>query len=151
MTTLSANEMQRLIMLLGMMGSDHDGEVMNAAKAAMRLLGKAGLTWEEVLQGIPGGKYSDDDMRSAIALARKQGYDIGLEEGKSGAPKVKEFGKETFAQYSQRLLDDYGEYVNEWEKGFLEGWKDRQRIPSDKQFAIFERLAKKTQQKCPTR
>jgi hypothetical protein len=39
----------RLVKLLGMMGSDHDGEVINAAKAAHRLLQSRGLTWSDVV------------------------------------------------------------------------------------------------------
>jgi hypothetical protein len=40
----------RLAQLLGMMGSTHDGEVVNAARLAVRLVKEAGLTWPQVLE-----------------------------------------------------------------------------------------------------
>jgi hypothetical protein len=39
----------RLTALLGMLGSDHDGEVVNAGRLATRLVRSAGLTWNEVV------------------------------------------------------------------------------------------------------
>jgi hypothetical protein len=42
---------ERLAMILGMLGSAHDGEVVNAARLAGRMLKEAGLTWPQVLDG----------------------------------------------------------------------------------------------------
>jgi len=42
---------ERLAAVLGMMGSDHDGEALNAARTACRLLKTAGLTWPQVIDG----------------------------------------------------------------------------------------------------
>jgi hypothetical protein len=39
----------RLTQLLGMLGSDHDGEVVNAGRLATRLVRSAGLTWNDVV------------------------------------------------------------------------------------------------------
>jgi hypothetical protein len=39
----------RLANLLGMLGSEHDGEIINAARAATRLVRDRGLTWHQVL------------------------------------------------------------------------------------------------------
>ena len=39
----------RLAKLLGLLGSDHDGEVVAAARQAERLRADAGLTWPEIL------------------------------------------------------------------------------------------------------
>jgi hypothetical protein len=39
----------RLAKLLGMLGSNHDNEVLNAARAAENLRRKLGLTWDELL------------------------------------------------------------------------------------------------------
>jgi hypothetical protein len=43
----------RLAALLGMLGSSHDGEVVNAARAAERMRKTAGLTWHQVLVPLP--------------------------------------------------------------------------------------------------
>lgn len=39
----------RLVKLLGLLGSDHDGERANAAAAADRLVRAAGLTWRDLI------------------------------------------------------------------------------------------------------
>ena len=39
----------RLAKLLGLLGSDHDGEVVAAARQAERLRAEAGLTWPEII------------------------------------------------------------------------------------------------------
>ena len=46
---LSPPSAARLAKLAGMIGSDHDGEALNAARAATRLLASNGLTWGEAL------------------------------------------------------------------------------------------------------
>jgi hypothetical protein len=39
----------KLVKVLGMLGSDHDGERANAARMAAQILKDAGLTWYDVL------------------------------------------------------------------------------------------------------
>jgi hypothetical protein len=63
----------RLSALLGMLGSDHDGEVLNAGRLASRLIRGAGLTWDQVLT-VPSGPArpppdppKPPDWRSAVA------------------------------------------------------------------------------------
>ena len=41
----------RLAQVLGMLGSAHDGEIVNAARLAVRMLKEAGLTWPQLLDG----------------------------------------------------------------------------------------------------
>jgi hypothetical protein len=43
----------RLIRLLGMLGSSHNGEVANAGRMADRLVRDAGLTWQDVIASGP--------------------------------------------------------------------------------------------------
>src|SRR5215813_13359059 len=50
----------RLAQLLGMLGSDFDGEVINAGRLADRMLKEAGVTWPEAL----------DAERVAVEAAR---------------------------------------------------------------------------------
>lgn len=44
----------RLRQLLGLMSSPADGEALNAARAAVRLMQKAGLSWSDVIIAPPG-------------------------------------------------------------------------------------------------
>lgn len=46
---LTLADRRRLSKLLGMMGSQHDGEVLSAAKKANELVRTAGLCWDDVL------------------------------------------------------------------------------------------------------
>ena len=50
---LSKTDRQKLAKLLGLTGSDHDGERAAAALAAHRLVTKIGLTWNQVLDPPP--------------------------------------------------------------------------------------------------
>lgn len=50
-TFLASPQGQRFIKLVGMLGSNGDGERANASAMANRLLQEAGLTWAEVLGG----------------------------------------------------------------------------------------------------
>jgi hypothetical protein len=42
-------DLTRLGQILGMLGSAHDGEIVNAAKIAVRMVQDAGLTWPQLL------------------------------------------------------------------------------------------------------
>ena len=53
MTALSPAATTKLARLLGMIGSIHDGEALNAARLANRLVAEAGSTWELVLCAGP--------------------------------------------------------------------------------------------------
>lgn len=51
---ITERDRRKLIRFLGMLGSDHDGEVVNAARIALRLIKDRGLTWDDVLgPGVP--------------------------------------------------------------------------------------------------
>ena len=49
MTAFAAPDRDRLARLLGMLGSEFDGEVTSAARLADRLVRAAGLTWRDVI------------------------------------------------------------------------------------------------------
>lgn len=50
---MSALDRRRLAAVLGMLGSQHDGEVLTAARLAEALRGRAGVTWGEILGAEP--------------------------------------------------------------------------------------------------
>jgi hypothetical protein len=45
---------KRLVKVLGMLGSRHDGEALNAARSAHAMLAQAKMTWAELLNVKPG-------------------------------------------------------------------------------------------------
>jgi hypothetical protein len=138
---LPADKQKRLADLLGMLGSAHDGEVLNAAKLAQRELGKLALTWGEVL----GGGYSEDFVREVAERA----YAEGFVAGQAAAPRPKAAPAapriNPFVGYASHMLDEYAHCLSEWEIGFCESWTLRKgKPPSEKERAIFARLARKT-------
>jgi hypothetical protein len=42
-------ERERLVKLLGLLGSEHDGEIANAGRMADRFVKNQGLTWDELI------------------------------------------------------------------------------------------------------
>lgn len=52
-TILHPAARDRLVKLLGLLGSEHHGERANAALMASRLLEQCGLTWADVIQPPP--------------------------------------------------------------------------------------------------
>lgn len=46
---ISPTDRSKLAALLGMMGSDHDGEALNAARFAAKMVRNLNMTWEELL------------------------------------------------------------------------------------------------------
>jgi hypothetical protein len=57
-----AIDRNRLVKLLGMMGSSHDGEALAAARLAERLRAAAGMTWAEIV------KSKSSSLRSRSSL-----------------------------------------------------------------------------------
>jgi hypothetical protein len=78
MTTLAASDLARLTHLLGMLGSDHLGEVANAGRLADKMVRAAGLTWPDIITLAlpPHGTDQDADpiggdwRRTAVACGR---------------------------------------------------------------------------------
>lgn len=52
MAPLEGKDRDRLVALLGMMGSDGDGEALNAARLAVKFLKDRKMTWAEVIGGV---------------------------------------------------------------------------------------------------
>jgi len=79
MSALADSDRERLARLLGMLGSDHLGEVANAGRLADKLVRAAGLTWSDVIplalrppDREPHGDTAADPLRGdwrAVAVA----------------------------------------------------------------------------------
>jgi hypothetical protein len=62
-------ERDRLAMLLGMLGSDHDGEVLNAARLADRLVRDHGITLDAITAPVDPQLSTDDPLARFAACA----------------------------------------------------------------------------------
>jgi hypothetical protein len=56
---LNATQADKLVKLLGLLGSDHHGEVAAAGQAAHRLVKAAGLVWSDVIAVAPNPKLGE--------------------------------------------------------------------------------------------
>ena len=63
----------RLVKVLGMLGSRHDGEVLAAARLAQYMLGQAKMSWADLLNIKPGEEPEplpqEEDVQAAAAEA----------------------------------------------------------------------------------
>ena len=138
----------RLIQLLGMMGSAHDGEILNAARLAQRFIGGEGLTWEEVLTqksaGGNSGRVEGDRYRDGYS----DGYHKGLAEGRAQGSTVKKVV--TWTGWSRFVMDRHEKNLSDWEQGFIESFISRGwATPTPKQYKVFERIAEKLELDLP--
>lgn len=89
MVKLTQPERERLIALLGMLGSEHDGEVVNAARLALKFLKDRQLTWESVLSakgnifediGINQSGFKDVEHVSLCRAVLSSGMTLSVKE-----------------------------------------------------------------------
>jgi len=148
---MTPEQKKRLVQLLGMLGSSHDGEVLNAAKMAQRHLGSMTMTWEEVLggqggEGGGGNGYSERDVEAAYQAGHASGYGKGYAEGKADAV-MNGGGMRAFQSWrgvAEELLSQHGGLLTEWEIGFFENYVEKRwSVPTPKQRAVFEKVADK--------
>ncbi len=72
---LDARTATRLSHLLGMLGSAHDGEALNAARKADALVRGAGLTWSDIVHDRPEVAVSDVGTMTAWLLEHRAHLD----------------------------------------------------------------------------
>jgi len=69
---------RRLVKVLGMLGSRHDGEVLAAARLAQYMIGQAKTSWAEVLEVKPGEEpepvAQEDNLAAEAAAAAKKAH-----------------------------------------------------------------------------
>jgi hypothetical protein len=58
-------DLQRLARVCGLLGSDHDGEALAAARQAEKIRKKLGLTWEELLVPSPARGRGTHPLRTS--------------------------------------------------------------------------------------
>jgi hypothetical protein len=145
MTALADAERRRLEQLLGMTGSVHDGEALNALRLAHRLVAGHGLTLVEALTAAAGQAIELKRLTALEKDAYERGYRKGVEDGE--APPRRPASWPAFANY---LLLRHPQLLNNWERTFLasfasSGWP----TPTEKQRAKLEQIALRCGEKTP--
>lgn len=105
--------------ILGLLGSNADGECLNAARRAHRMVQEAGLTWPDVIRiGLPQHRHST--MSGAYAGAQQA---------------------ENHQFRARWALTQPG--ITEWERDFLSTLAHQTQPPSPKQAPILKRIIAK--------
>lgn len=97
--TLTPEQVAKLVKYLGMLGSDFDGEVVAAARAANALIRSEGFTWEEVLAPLA--------EHVLVRASTRASYSPGM------------FDKPLIWQDFAEACLDNADILNEWEIGFV--------------------------------
>lgn len=144
---MDADKKKHLIKLLGMIGSAHDGEVLNAAKLAQRVLGQEGMTWEELLNGVKSNN-NNNDYQIGYSTGYKTGYERGVTDGIGRS--MTRARPPSWYNFVKTLHEDYLDDLTDWEQGFVENWVAHHwNNPSPKQRVVLERIADKLGIDCP--
>lgn len=105
---------EKLAAVLGMLGSEHDGEALNAARAAEKTRKDMGLKWHQLLAPQPQQEWAGPRYDSATTNWREQ---------------------------VRRCVDHFSR-LTLWEQQFVSSLSRLRRL-SEKQAAILERIAAK--------
>lgn len=164
---LPEEKLRRLTQLLGMLGSRYDGEVLNAAKLAHRLLTDYKLQWGEVLypasrngSAAPGHGFSaergegweagyeagyeagQNDAAQLYASALQAQYERGFAAGVKSVNAGRTYPRQGWKAWAHARVDEDHDCLSDWEIKFFGSFAaGRYAVPSEKQRAIFERVA----------
>lgn len=141
---LSAKDRDRLASLLGLFSSHFDGEILNAARLAEKLVKNAGETWESVITGrTPDGGGKDDWWGGEEQERPKRGgtgYHAHANRARPESDrKSTDYGAhraETLEMLSRRHL------LTTFEIEFLESVEGRDFL-TERQRPVFERIRRK--------
>ena len=131
---------ERLATVLGMMGSAHDGEALNAARLAVRMLKEAKATWPEVLRRAGrrrSGPRPPRRERTATASKPRTARRAGAIAPSAAADELGIPGE----QIAQTV--EWTAILTDWERAFVTDMSERWRAPSEKQQAILDRISTK--------
>jgi hypothetical protein len=130
----------RLVKLLGMLGSDHEGERVNAGMLADRLVRDAGITWAEIVNGsdiaiqaVRRLLAENDELRAELAQLRAVAI----------IPSAQPWRDADDADDAIEALLLWRAHLNEWEQGFLSSLLRRRRRLTEKQYAALARIGLK--------
>jgi hypothetical protein len=134
----AAIDRAQLARILGMLGSAHDGEVLDAAKLATRLIGEAGATWPQILEPDPVIK---DAIRPLLAENQELRAAVEQSQRKSQPPMAQSFDPDDPNQMFA-LCTLWAKRLTPWEQEFIASLPQYPRL-SPKQHAVLRRLAEK--------
>jgi hypothetical protein len=132
---LDPRDRDKLIKLLGMIGSSADGEALNAARLANKLVVDRGLTWGQVL-AINGAA-------PVWPQAAQQTVWPGSWTPKPPPQPPPFNGGERWRTIADFMLNYHTDDLNDWELHFLDSIIRRRSVLSEKQMATLVKIGTK--------
>jgi hypothetical protein len=133
----------QLSRILGMIGSAHDGEVVNAGRLATRVLKEAGLTWPQLLTpaevAVSAARHllaENDQLRDELARLKSAGL-------QPRPPRPFEEARTPPECVENLLL--WPEHLTTWEEKFLESLLKQRRSFTPRQFEVLASIAEKVE------
>ena len=135
-------EIVELIKILKMLGSNHDGEVLNAARIAHKHVEALG-GWEVVIGAPPqppsGVNRASVGEKALRDKELKAAYDNGFAAAVKAGQKVR---TTNWRQWAKDLVDEQEDCLSDWEIKFFGGFGNGKfYVPTAKQRAVFEKVA----------
>jgi hypothetical protein len=162
---LPENVRLRITQLLGMIGSDHDGEVLNAARLVSRTLRHHKMTVAEFLGAVNSSAPTQNGAanRAAWEEGRRAGYQEGYDkavklasdavaaeytrgftEGVKSAKSIGLKADRSWREWATDRIDNDREFLTQWEADFFTSFGSAARLtPTVKQYAIFCRVGER--------
>jgi hypothetical protein len=128
---------EQLAKRLGMVGSDHDGEALNAARAADKLIKEHNLTWAEALSS--NGSDNPLLLQRELAAVRRENQQLRAQLAARPSP----FGQqssENHALQAQWALDQRTIPLDTYELEFLVNIAGRPWPLTERQRSFFTRI-----------
>jgi hypothetical protein len=121
-------DLTRLAKLLGMTGSAHEGEVVNAARKAGKLLAGLGITWEQALTGQALTGTTGDGAGGPDSPAWQSGYVVGYQDARQDAL---DFAHAELRDKTRDALRTARQEARQegYQDGYLQGLQDGQAAP----------------------
>jgi hypothetical protein len=166
--SLSPTDRDRLVKLLGMTGSNAEGEAINAMRLANRTLGRLQLTWDDVIgtsgwqpehrastpenwsepyePEAPSSRARASTSRHSPPPPRPEAQPRTTSNSYYGtgpfgtSPPHSDPDAQPFWVICDLLLGKFAHELTEWESGFIEGIRRRKWPLSPKQSATLERI-----------
>ena len=132
---MAADVVDKLSKVLCLLGSNHDGEVLNAAHKATELLKKNNITWEDVLSVQP--EFSHEQLQRVFDAGFKAGEEHGRKEAidTAAAPAWRPVTPDLWPDDPLSIAPHLGEVIDKineiWAvKHRLSNWEATQFLPS---------------------
>jgi hypothetical protein len=141
---LTDPDRQKLTKLAGLLGSAHDGEIINAARLAQRVLTAAGATWAELINPpapVPLATPAAIDL-ARMAQLERDAFERGRKAGLAEQQSQQQQHFTSWPVLADHCLHQHDRLLTAFERDFLHDFLARRwTTPTVKQHRVFATIA----------